>query len=106
MWVPKGAGTCEHQLSHEFSIKLRQEQLAERTPKKKVCQKRKSFAEIRKDQENLRKSKSEAKDKTDKDIIKMTTVQLEMSYNYPYCLRAYPGVSTIVLVPPTTPALG
>ena len=103
MWVPKGAGTCEHQISHDFSIKLRQEQLAEHTPKKNVRRRKKSFAQIRKDQENRRKSKAEANEKKEKEMIAMTTVQLEVSYNYPYCLQAYPGVSTVVLVPPTTP---
>ena len=78
MLVINRAGTCEHQLSHGFSIKLRQEQLTEDTHVKSSWQKQKSFAQLRKDQENLRKSEWPSNLKRERKRIKMATVHLEI----------------------------
>ena len=78
MLVINRSETCEHQISHGLSIKLRQEQLTEDTHVKSPRPKQKSFAQLRKGQENLRKSEGPGNLKRERKRIKMATVHLEI----------------------------
>ena len=92
MLVINRAGTCEHQLSHGFSIKLRQEQLTEDTHVKSQWPKQKSFAQLRKGQENLRKSEGPGNMKRERKRIKMATVHLEILNPNQFGLRPSAGI--------------
>ena len=106
MWLHTKVSTCEHQISHDFSIKLVQGEFEEQAHKRRTRKKSKSLAPVKKGQERRKQDKKtqQAKERQKMDL---PTVQLDLQpYNYPYSLGAYPGLSTILLEPSFEPPLG
>ena len=106
MWLHTKVTTCEHQISHDFSIKLVQGEFEEQAQKRRTNKQYKSCAKGKTGQER-RKQDNKTQQAKDRQRMELPTVQLDLQpYNYPYSLGAYPGLSTILLEPPFEPLLG
>ena len=106
MWLQTKVSTCEHQISHDFSIKLVQGEFEEQAHKRRARKKSKSLAPTKKGQER-RMLDNKTQQAKERQRMELPTVQLDLQpYNYPYSVGAYPGLSTILLTPPFKPLLG